>query len=89
MFLNPEILPTIKILEKIMTKYVYSFGSKKTDGKAEMKNLLGGKGANLAEMSRLNISVPEDSLSPRIAAMIFLQTIPTFPLDSNRNWKKR
>ena len=41
-----------------MTKYVYSFGSKKTDGKAEMKNLLGGKGANLAEMSRLNISVP-------------------------------
>jgi len=41
-----------------MTKYVYSFGSKKTDGKAEMKNLLGGKGANLAEMSRLDIPVP-------------------------------
>ncbi|MBW1914106.1 MAG: pyruvate, phosphate dikinase [Deltaproteobacteria bacterium] len=41
-----------------MTKYVYSFGSKKTDGKAEMKNLLGGKGANLAEMSRLNIPAP-------------------------------
>ena len=41
-----------------MTKYVYFFGSKKTDGKAEMKNLLGGKGANLAEMSRLGIPVP-------------------------------
>ncbi len=41
-----------------MPKYVYSFGSKKTDGRAEMKNLLGGKGANLAEMSRLGIPVP-------------------------------
>ncbi len=41
-----------------MTKYVYSFGSKKTDGRADMKNLLGGKGANLAEMSLLGIPVP-------------------------------
>ncbi len=44
--------------EVIMPKYVYSFGSKKTDGRADMKNLLGGKGANLAEMSRLKIPVP-------------------------------
>lgn len=41
-----------------MAKYVYSFGRKKTDGRADMKNLLGGKGANLAEMSRLKIPVP-------------------------------
>ncbi|MFC1866972.1 pyruvate, phosphate dikinase [Thermodesulfobacteriota bacterium] len=41
-----------------MPKYVYSFGLKKTDGRADMKNLLGGKGANLAEMSRLGIPVP-------------------------------
>ena len=41
-----------------MPKYVYSFGRKKTDGRADMKNLLGGKGANLAEMSRLGIPVP-------------------------------
>src|SRR4030042_1764724 len=41
-----------------MKKYVYFFGSRKTDGKAEMKNRLGGKGANLAEMSRLDIPVP-------------------------------
>src|SRR5512136_951366 len=32
-------------------KYVYFFGGGKADGKAEMKNLLGGKGANLAEMA--------------------------------------
>ena len=39
-------------------KYVYFFGGKKADGKAEMKALLGGKGANLAEMVNLGLPVP-------------------------------
>ncbi len=39
-------------------KYVYSFGGGKADGNASMKNLLGGKGANLAEMCKLKIPVP-------------------------------
>lgn len=39
-------------------KYVYFFGGGKADGKAEMKNLLGGKGANIAEMTNLGIPVP-------------------------------
>ena len=39
-------------------KYVYNFGDGKADGKADMKNLLGGKGANLAEMNLLDIPVP-------------------------------
>ncbi len=39
-------------------KYVYSFGGKKAEGREEMKNLLGGKGAGLAEMTRLGIPVP-------------------------------
>jgi len=39
-------------------RYVYSFGGGKADGKAEMKTLLGGKGANLAEMSVIGIPVP-------------------------------
>ncbi len=39
-------------------KNVYFFGGGKADGKAEMKNLLGGKGANLAEMASLGIPVP-------------------------------
>jgi len=38
--------------------YVYHFGARRTDGSAAMKNLLGGKGANLAEMCRLGIRVP-------------------------------
>ena len=39
-------------------KYVYYFGNKVADGKADMKNLLGGKGANLAEMCLLGLPVP-------------------------------
>jgi pyruvate,orthophosphate dikinase len=39
-------------------KYVYSFGNKAADGDATLKELLGGKGANLAEMSRIGIPVP-------------------------------
>ncbi len=41
-----------------MTKWVYGFGNGKADGKADMKELLGGKGANLAEMSSLGLPVP-------------------------------
>ena len=40
------------------TKYVYTFGGKTAEGKADMKNLLGGKGANLAEMCLLGLPVP-------------------------------
>jgi len=39
-------------------KYVYFFGGKKAEGQASMKNLLGGKGANLAEMVNLGLPVP-------------------------------
>ncbi len=39
------------------TKYVYFFGKGKAEGNAAMKSLLGGKGANLAEMCRLGITV--------------------------------
>ncbi len=39
-------------------KRVYTFGDKKAEGKADMKNLLGGKGANLAEMNRIGVPVP-------------------------------
>jgi pyruvate,orthophosphate dikinase len=41
-----------------MTQWVYAFGGGKADGNAGMKNLLGGKGANLAEMSNLGLPVP-------------------------------
>ncbi|HET7715896.1 MAG TPA: pyruvate, phosphate dikinase [Bauldia sp.] len=41
-----------------MAKWVYSFGDGEAEGKAEMRNLLGGKGANLAEMASLGLPVP-------------------------------
>ena len=41
-----------------MEKYVYAFGGGVTEGGAEMKMLLGNKGANLAEMSSLGLPVP-------------------------------
>src|SRR6266446_5157339 len=40
------------------SKYVYLFGNRKADGDGSMKPLLGGKGANLAEMTRIGLPVP-------------------------------
>ncbi|MCQ2352791.1 MAG: pyruvate, phosphate dikinase [Victivallaceae bacterium] len=40
-------------------KYVYFFGANQTEGNANMRELLGGKGANLAEMASLNLPVPQ------------------------------
>jgi pyruvate, orthophosphate dikinase len=45
-------------MAKATNKYVYYFGGKRADGKAEMKELLGGKGANLAEMVNIGLPVP-------------------------------
>ena len=41
-----------------MTKWVYSFGAERAEGRGEMRNLLGGKGANLHEMAFLGLPVP-------------------------------
>ena len=41
-----------------MAKWVYTFGDGKAEGDADMRNLLGGKGANLAEMASLGLPVP-------------------------------
>ena len=45
-------------MAKVKSKYVYFFGDGKANGKAAMKNLLGGKGANLAEMTNMGMPVP-------------------------------
>ena len=47
----------MEVLEEIKAR-VFNFGQKKTDGNGSMKSLLGGKGANLAEMSLIGIPVP-------------------------------
>src|SRR5277367_3485611 len=53
-----KLKPVIRAKPGKATKLVYSFGDGKAEGKAEMKNLLGGKGANLAEMCSLGLPVP-------------------------------
>jgi pyruvate,orthophosphate dikinase len=54
-------------------KYVYLFGSARTEGAAAMKNLLGGKGANLAEMCRLGITVPSGFTISTEACTVFTE----------------
>jgi len=41
-----------------MTKHLYTFGAGKEEGKADMKNLLGEKGANLADMNLIGVPLP-------------------------------
>lgn len=48
----------VEVEQEMSEKLVYSFGASGTDGDATMRNLLGGKGANLAEMSSLGLPVP-------------------------------
>ena len=47
-----------RIMAKKVTKYVYFFGNGKAEGTSSMKDLLGGKGANLAEMTNIGLPVP-------------------------------
>jgi len=59
-------------------KYVYSFGGGTAEGRADMKNLLGGKGANLAEMASLGIPVP--------AGFTLTTDVCTYYYDHNKSY---
>jgi len=61
-------------------KYVYYFGGKKADGKAKMKGLLGGKGANLAEMVNIGLPVP--------AGFTISTEVCTYYYDHNNKYPK-
>ena len=60
-------------------KYVYSFGAGKADGDGSMKALLGGKGANLAEMSRIGLPVPPGFTISTEVCTYFYQNKKTYP----------
>ena len=47
----------MEVFQKVKSR-VYKFGDKQADGSSAMKNLLGGKGANLSEMGRIGLPVP-------------------------------
>ena len=59
--------------------HVYRFGPDMTDGKADMKNLLGGKGANLAEMALLEIPVPPGCTITTEVCTFFNENGKTYP----------
>src|ERR1035437_480059 len=61
-------------------KYVYLFGNKKADGNGSMKPLLGGKGANLAEMSRIGLPVPP--------GFTITTEVCTYYYDNKKNYPK-
>lgn len=63
-----------------MSKYVYFFGGDKAEGRADMKNLLGGKGANLAEMTNLGVPVP--------AGFTITTEVCTYYYENNKNYPK-
>ncbi len=62
-----------------MSQWVYRFGEGKADGRADMKNLLGGKGANLAEMSNLGLPVPPGFTITTEVCTFFYQNGKTYP----------
>ena len=69
------------------TKWVYSFGDGSAEGSADMKNLLGGKGANLAEMCRLGLPVPPGLTITTEVCSAFYDNERNYPdgLDSQLN----
>ena len=62
-----------------MTQWVYGFGGGSADGDASMKNLLGGKGANLAEMSSLGLPVPPGFTITTEACVHYYTNGQTYP----------
>ncbi|HVR44127.1 MAG TPA: pyruvate, phosphate dikinase [Thermoanaerobaculia bacterium] len=64
-----------------MTRYVYWFGDGKADGSASMKDLLGGKGAGLAEMTNIGVPVPPGFTISTEACLHYYHHGETFPDD--------
>ncbi|MEW6768893.1 MAG: pyruvate, phosphate dikinase [Pseudomonadota bacterium] len=60
-------------------KWVYSFGDGRAEGKAGMKDLLGGKGANLAEMANLGLPVPPGFTIPTSVCTYFYANGKSYP----------
>ena len=71
-----------------MKKHIYNFNNEKTEGDASQMNLLGGKGANLAEMARLGIPVPPGFTITTECCNAYLQTHGDYPSGYNGQLKE-
>jgi pyruvate,orthophosphate dikinase len=63
------------------SKWVYSFGNGKAEGRSEMRNLLGGKGANLAEMANLGLPVPPGFTITTEVCTYFYENGKSYPVE--------
>ena len=64
-----------------MTKWVYTFGDGQAEGRADMRNLLGGKGANLAEMASIGVPVPPGFTITTEVCTYFYDNNKSYPAD--------
>ncbi len=64
-----------------MSKWVYTFGNGQAEGDASMKNLLGGKGANLAEMNKVGLPVPPGFTVTTEVCTYYYDNNKTYPAD--------
>jgi pyruvate,orthophosphate dikinase len=64
-----------------MSKFVYTFGNGTAEGRADMKDLLGGKGANIAEMTNIGLPVPPGFTITTQACISFLKQGEKYPAD--------
>lgn len=64
-----------------MSKWVYTFGNGQAEGDASMKNLLGGKGANLAEMNKVGLPVPPGFTVTTEVCTYYYDNNQTYPAD--------
>ena len=75
-----------------MTKWVYSFSAERAEGQGEMKNLLGGKGANLHDMASLGLPVPPGFTITTGVCTHFYANDKTYPAElgpkSTRRWPR-
>jgi pyruvate,orthophosphate dikinase len=77
---KPAKKPAAKAVSAPKTgKWVYTFGDGKADGKSSMRDLLGGKGANLAEMANLGLPVPPGFTIPTSVCTYFYANGKTYP----------
>ncbi|MFN4111066.1 MAG: PEP/pyruvate-binding domain-containing protein, partial [Ignavibacteria bacterium] len=75
-------------MAKALKKYVYFFGGKKAEGRADMKELLGGKGANLAEMVNISLPVPAGFTITTEVCTYFYKHNKTYPRELEKQVKE-
>jgi len=88
---EPDITTEPSTAAASAARFVYAFGGGKADGRADMKQLLGGKGANLAEMTNLGVPVPPGLTITTEVCRLFYEEGQRWPsgLDAELNGKLR